>query len=443
MKVSRRNALKVGLSSLAFHTLQASAPTWIARSANALVDCLPQDRILIILQHEGGIDGLNAVIPVEDALYYNARPTLGVPKLSALDIGDGLNRLHPRLPKISQWYMQGEVAVIQRVGYVNPNLSHFVSTDHYEFGTVPGEAPETQGWVSRFYGNACSGAGAPGALDMLAAGRGRVPDAMFGDPTYTPPAVVDAASAELTASNNPTARLSAITAVNSIPTSDPDIDFLQRSENIAEAAVADLMTAALQTPLTAYPSGSLGDGLLLASQIIRAGFDTRIFYVSQGGYDTHANQVDAGDPVNNGDHPDLLGQFDDAVDAFLSEMQLSGNLDRVLIMTFSEFGRRVDENDSLGTDHGAANCSFVFGGLVKGGIFGGQPDLADLQIGNMKHDIDFRSIYAKVIKDWLAAPLTGTFDQNIIDTVVANDLPKLDFLDFVNAVPSKAWRQYQ
>ena len=216
-----------------------------------------------------------------------------------------------------------------------------------------------------------------------------------------------------------------------------EIDFLQRSQSSVEASTQDIAIAGAMPLLVeagAYTTDSLGKGLKLASQIIRAGFGTRIFYVSQDGYDTHANQVNPADPANGGRHAVLMSNFNSSVDAFLREMELSGNLDRVLIMTFSEFGRRVAENGSLGTDHGAANCLFVIGGRVRGGVYGGQPDLnpARLIQGNLRSRIDFRAVYARVIESWFGLPAAPVFGQDAYNTVIS---PQLSQIDLLNTAP--------
>jgi uncharacterized protein (DUF1501 family) len=433
MRISRRNALKVGFSSLAYYSTLATTPIWISGSAHALDTSSGghNDRILVILQQDGGNDGLNTVIPFTDDHYRTARPALGVPLGKQLTI-DALNGFHPRLRRLADRYLdKGQIAVVQNVGYVNPNQSHFSSMDYYEFGMVPGETPPSSGWIARYFEKECAGAEKTNPLAITTAGLGRVPNSFKGIAGYTPPAISQTHTYALRTDSDGAARLAAIHAVNSIATTDPDIEFLQRSENQTEASVHDLQTAAAQATLVPereYSDDTLGRGLKLISQIIRAGFSTRIFYASQSGYDTHGVQVNLRDPLNAGMHPDLLGAFDRSVNAFLAEMEMSGNIDRVLVMTFSEFGRRVKENgsgDQRGTDHGAANCFFLMGGQVRGGIYGGQPDLSDLDKGNVKHKIDFRSLYAKVIEDWLGGKATSIFDAHVYDKLLRPELAQL------------------
>jgi uncharacterized protein (DUF1501 family) len=435
MKTTRREALKLGLSGIACFSIESAVPQWILRSAQVVADCLSPDRILIILQQAGGNDGLNTVIPRTDRVYYDGqtRPNLRIPKGLEIDL-DGLNGLHPRLDKLAGWYRQGTVAIVQNVGYENPDLSHFTSTDYWEFGAAPGDPLPRQGWIARLYDSACAGEVDVDALLAVAAGTsGPTPDALKGMTGYAPPTIGSPDSYDLEASSDRAFRLAAISALNSIFTADPQIEFLQRSQRSVEASTQEIAIAGA-TPLLveagAYTTDSLGKGLKLASQIIRAGFGTRIFYVSQDGYDTHANQVNAADPANGGRHAALLSNLNRSVDAFLREMQLSGNLDRVLIMTFSEFGRRVAENGSLGTDHGTANCLFVIGGQVKGGVYGGQPELNPDRLikGNLRYSIDFRTVYARVIENWFGLPAASVFGQEAYDAVISPQLPDVDLL---------------
>ncbi len=443
MNTTRREALKLGLSGIACFSIESTMPHWVLRLVPAMADCLPPDRILIILQQAGGNDGLNMVIPRTDEIYYDSqtRPNIQIPNGLEINL-DGLNGFHPRLDKLADWYQRGVVGIVQNVGYENPSFSHFTATDYWEFGSVPGTPLPRQGWVARFFDNACAGTDNVDPLLAIAAGTsGGTPDALKGMTGYTPPSIDSPAAYDLQVSSDVALRSAAISALNSIPTLDPQIDFLQRSEQSLEASTLDIAGASAVPLLVedgAYTNNSLGKGLKLASQVIRAGFDTRIFYVSQGGYDTHANEVNPSDPANGGRYAALMSDFNSCVDAFLREMSLSGNLDRVLIMTFSEFGRRVAENGSTGTDHGAANCLFVIGGQVRGGVYGGQPDLAGASLfqGNLRYRIDFRTVYARVIESWLDLQAAPVFGQNAYDTVILPQLAQIDLLKTTSMVRS-------
>lgn len=439
MSMKRRDFLKASLGSMAYFSAAATVPAWVAKSAHALTDLIANDRILVIVQQAGGNDGLNTVIPYTDPFYTGDmwRPNLHITSGFDNTIIDSFNALHPSMIRLKDWWDNGNMAVLQNVGYPNPSLSHFVSTDYWEYGTSPGSQigatlEGTKGWVGRYFDNACAGIPTEeiDPIAMAATGHFSVPKALAGSERYTPPAILDFDFYKIPypgTDDQPGSYFyeygqiiqTYAEIVGNLSTLNPEGDFLQRVYNLATASIADVATASELEPLPGitYPRGQLGDGLDMASRMIRAGLGTRIFYVSQGGYDTHANQFLANDPVAQGDHPRLLGTFDESLDAFLQEMDASGNLDRVLVMTFSEFGRRVGENGSSGTDHGAGNCLFVLGGAVNKGVYGGQPqidpDTVNANNGNLGHEVDFRSVYGRVIRDWLGGDpesIYGTAD---------------------------------
>ena len=436
MHMDRRQFLQASLGSLAYFSAASTVPAWVAKSAGAIAKALPSDRKLIIVQQGGGNDGLNTLIPYQDDLYLGdtLRPNLHI--TSGYHVLDALNALHPRLPRLATWYLDGKMAIVQNVGYPNPSYSHFVSTDYWDRGNSPGSNTQTfQGWISRYFDNACAGMPVESieALSMLAAGTAFIPGTLDGSSLYRPPAVPRFEGYEIRVPNGAQGRhrLDYITALSQVGAVDSATDFLHRTTITAQASIADLETASGMPVINAYPAGSLGVGLDMVSRVIRAGFETPIFYVTQGGYDTHANQFAGGDPAETGDHPALLDTFDRAIDAFLKDMAASGNLDKVLVLTFSEFGRRVSENFSNGTDHGAGNCLFAFGGAVKGGIYGGQPDLTELIQGNLIHSIDFRGVYSRVLRDWLDADpeaIFGTADFTNPDYRIPQSMETAAFL---------------
>jgi uncharacterized protein (DUF1501 family) len=430
MPISRRNFLKSGLSGLTFFTTASSVPLWVSKSAEALCNAHP-DRILVIVQQAGGNDGLNTVIPYTDPIYTGetlvkgkeVRPNLKIlePALTNSMLGDGLNAFHPRLVRLKNWWSNGDVAIVQNVGYPNSSRSHFVATDYWERGMSPGSDSQPQsGWISRYLDNDCSGVD-PNTmypLTMVGAGRPVTPLSLIGEHAYTPPAINKFSDFGFDAPNNSSGdhQLAYIDSINKLGTVDSNIDFVQRTANLVQASMDDLAVAEQVPTIHSYPSGNLGDGLEISSKIIRAGFGTRLFYVHQGGYDTHANQFkDGGNPATTGRHPKLLIEFDKAIDAFMKEMVNSGNDHRVMILTFSEFGRQLIENGSEGTDHGSGNCLFMIGRGLNGGVYGGQPDLVNLERKAIRHTIDFRAVFASVIQDWYQSdpePIFGTQDFN-------------------------------
>lgn len=426
MSMNRRDFLKTGLSGLAYFTTAATVPAWVAKSAQAIT--AGNDRTLVIIQQAGGNDGLNTVIPYTDPVYtgqqlldgQEVRPNLKIlePDLQLTMLNDGLNAFHPKLIRLRDWYMNGNVAVVQNVGYPNPNLSHFTSSKYWEFGASPDSSTGLlQGWAARFFDNNCAGAdpAAVDAMTLLRAGDSSIPDPFKGTTGYVPPAVQRFEKYELEVPRDALGdhQDRYIRVMNSLPTIDSAVDYMQRASNSAIASVDDIQFARTLDDLNQYPDTDLGRGLEIASKVIRAGFQTKIFFVHQSGYDTHANQYES-DPAKNGGHADLLDEFDQSVNAFLSDMESSGNSDRVLVMTFSEFGRRIHENGSKGSDHGVGNNLFLMGGRVNGGVYCGQPDLQDLVKGkNLRHKIDFRAVHSMVIQDWLLmdpVPVFGSQD---------------------------------
>ena len=370
------------------------------------------DTILIILQLAGGNDGLNTVVPFADDAYHRARPGLAVAadKVSRLDDYCGL---HPALHGIARLAGEGHATIVQGVGYPNPNRSHFRSTEIWHTASDASQR-EPYGWLGRFCDAACSGddpgpaiavggqmpqilrsasgsAISIGAPKDFAFHNGMVP------PSEEPDDDADAPEG------------GAVDALfGAMPPEEDLVGFLQRTALDAVASstrVHQIIAKAHVGP--SYPATELGKRLELVARLIGGGLTSRIYYVSLGGFDTHANQ--------KGAHENRLSVFDDAIDAFCTDLRGQGNFDRVMVMTFSEFGRRVAENASGGTDHGAAAPVFLFGGALRGGLFGRHPSLTDLQRGDLVHSTDFRSVYATLLEQWLRTPseqiLGKTFAQ--------------------------------
>jgi len=474
MSMSRREFLTASLSSLAYFSTVSTVPRWLERSAHAAcVNGIPDDRILVLFQMGGGNDGLNTVIPYTDPKYFQTegngglRPNLNIS--NGLELGDGLNALHPKLSRTKDWYDNGNVAILQNIGYPNPNLSHFTGTDFWEYGISPGSAlSPTAGWASRFFDNQCNGAPPDTieALAMMANGISGLPTTLTGSPNYYPPSVKDFDSYEIKApvplpyGDHMRSYIEQLNNL-SVPVNS-ELDFIQRASSLTHASIDDMAIAASVPLINSYPgssaqslpinSDSLGPGLEMVSKIIRAQqFKTQIFFVHQTGYDTHADQFDFNgstpDPANLGSHPVLLDEADASIDAFLKDMDASGDLDRVLLLTFSEFGRRPQENGSLGTDHGTANSLFAFGGQdILGGVYGGQPDLDNLlsgnQGGNLNHAVDFRSVYSIVLRDWLGVDpetIFGATDFSDPAFQIPEGMLDVPFIDTGNYDPDPVW----
>ena len=374
--------------------------------------------ILVVLQLAGGNDGLNTVVPVGDDDYRRARPTLGLRDDQVLKLGQKEKvGLHPSLAGLAKFYEEGGLAVVQGVGYPNPNRSHFRSTEIWATATDENKASST-GWIGRYFDNACGGCDAAAGITL----GSQTPQAFS---AQSPKGVlVEAAGGKrrrLGADGEPEADGSMTMAMDGEVEEGPAggsigdiagpsgkinaLDFLERTEMDVQVTQKEIAAASKRGKNgVPYPGSWLGNQFALISRLIAGGMKTRVYYVSQGGYDTHTGQANA--------HERLLREMGDAVTAFLADLKAQGNLGRVTLMTFSEFGRRVRENASGGTDHGAAAPLFLAGGGIQAGLLGKMPSLAarDLEDGDVKFNVDFRSVYATVLEKHLgvkADPILG------------------------------------
>jgi uncharacterized protein (DUF1501 family) len=372
--------------------------------------------ILVVLQMAGGNDGLNMIVPFADDAYHRARPRLSLPADQILKI-DNYVCLNPKLAGLKSLYDEGHVAIVQGVGYPNPNRSHFRSTEIWQTAS---DADHTlsEGWLGRYFDNCCGGADptvgvAIGEETPQAFAAKNPTGVTFSRPEQFRfrPSEPDGGrmSAEEmlfrqlneTASGEESVAApdgASVGAINGKEKSDlSTLDFLQRTALDAQLSSDKILAIARKSKSTVtYPQGQLAASLNIIARMIGGGLPTRVYYASQGGFDTHAGQINA--------HQRLMTEFNDAVAAFVSDLKQQGNFERVLLMTFSEFGRRVQENANGGTDHGAAAPMFVLGGAIKPGLFGRYPSLTDLDHGDLKFNTDFRSVYGTVLDRWLKAP---------------------------------------
>ena len=369
--------------------------------------------ILVILQMAGGNDGLNTVVPVTNDYYHRARPRIGLAESKVLKLDNDLG-LHHSLTGFKELYDAGRLAIVQGVGYPNPNRSHFRSTEIWQTASDSARF-ERYGWLGRYFDNTCTGcdptigvsigrqmpqafaAAHPTGISLenpqnyrfMAGGRSRPGEMSSTEDSFRKLNQPEAESAE-----NSGGTISAIHGpIRHIGST---LDFLERTALDAQVSSDTIRGIANRVNnLATYPGSQLANSLKLVAKLIGGGLPTRIFYVSQGGYDTHTNQVGAQER--------LLKDLGDSVKAFVEDLKEQGNLPRVLVMTFSEFGRRVTENANGGTDHGAAAPMFVVGDKVKAGLLGQYPSLApaDLFQGDLKYQVDFRSVYAGVLENWL------------------------------------------
>jgi uncharacterized protein (DUF1501 family) len=352
---------------------------------------------------QGGNDGLNCIVPHGDDRYYQVRPSLAVPRSEVLAI-DGRIGFNPQMRSLKTLYDNRMVAIVQSVGYPNPDHSHFRSTEIWQ--TAVPERYEHTGWLGRYLddanlpaGNLFNGVALAQVLpEVLVANRVDVP------------AIAQIRGYGLLGDRNTDERSAYGRVVNDtrLPFSSPYLSHVMEIEDHAQKGSEELpKLLAGYKPAGSYPATPIGRSLSLAAQIIGSRTGTRVIYVQHGSFDTHVSQKATQDR--------LLAEFSDAVKAFYDDLAAHGNDKRVLTMTFSEFGRRIEENGSRGTDHGEASPLFLIGGGVRGGVYGAYPDLSNTSMGNVAFQTDFRSVYATVLERWLGRPsktvLRGSFSQ--------------------------------
>ena len=411
---TRRQFLQNGL---AFVGLGLAMPTFLMRAAqaadpqaagplSAALPPIPGGKILVVIEMSGGNDGLNTVIPYTDLGYAKARPGIGVPERDLVKLTNAVG-LHPNLGALKPLYDKGQLAVVTGVGYPHPNRSHFQSMDVWQTGNPSVDVRERTGWLARYFdkdghfnGNPLSGITLGSALPL----------AMFSD--SVPASVVGGGSDFGFQSSAPDKvqqreALRALYAQGTV--AGTHAEFVRNVGSEAYSSSLALKHALKDYDVRAgtaakYPQSGLASGLQTISKLVTGGVGTRVYYLSLGGFDTHANQPRQ--------HANLLGELAEGLSAFYADLAAQGRANDVVTMTFSEFGRRVKENGSSGTDHGAASVLFLAGGAVKGGIYGDYPSLTDLDDGDLRMHTDFRSVYATLLDKWLQTPSFPVLDGN-------------------------------
>lgn len=387
---SRRTLLK--RSSLI--ALAPTVPGFLARLARA-VETKRDDRVLVVIQLDGGNDGINTVVPYRDEGYAKHRDKLRLPVERLHKLDENL-ALHPSMRAMAELFESRRLAVVEGVGYPNPNRSHDVSMAIWHTARSDASEHKQYGWLGR-------------ALDQLPPTAGSPASMLIGDGAL-PVAVVGRRSAAGSFS-----RLDELAVVgqafqpdNRAGQNASDLEAFVRRSTLDAYATAEAVTAAAarESSKASYPDSQLAQHLAIIARLIEAGLPTRVFYAVHRGYDTHAVQGET--------HARLLGELSGALAAFLNDLKAAGLGERVLVMTFSEFGRRVVENASAGTDHGTAAPMFLAGAAVKPGVFGTTPSLLNLENGDLKMTVDFRRVYAGILGGWLAVQpnsvLAGNFE---------------------------------
>ena len=360
---------------------------------------LAENKVLVILQLSGGNDGLNTVIPVRNDIYYRERPALGIQREKTLQLtGDA--GLHPELTGFKALYDEGNLAILNNVGYPNPDRSHFRSMDIWQSASASSEFKNT-GWLGRWLDEQCEQCDKPTqALEIddtlsLALSGERMKGIALKDPARLYKDCQDPFFRQiLQAGNKPLA-------------GDSGSYLYQVLAETISGAGYIFEQSKLHSGNTVYPNSEIGKNLKTIASLICSDINTRVYYLSLGSFDTHVNQEDR--------QRKLFSEMNEAVQSFVSDLKSNHRFDQVLMMTFSEFGRRVSQNASGGTDHGTANNMFLIGGgLKKAGLLNDMPDLSSLSEGDLQYLLDFKNVYATVLKKWLGADdgkiLGGTFD---------------------------------
>lgn len=364
----------------------------------------PGNKVLVILQLSGGNDGLNTVIPVRNDIYYSSRPRLGITRDKALLLNDEVG-LNPALTGLKELYDNGNLGILNSVGYPNPDRSHFRSMDIWHSASNSNEYVNT-GWIGRYLDAQCAGCDKPTqALEIddvlsLSMKGEQVKGLAMKDPrrlfnTSNEKFFKDVAAAHRAAHD------------------EQPVDYLYKTMAETLSSADYIFKQSRQHPTSLeYPNTETGKSLKTIASLIFSDINTKVYYLSLGSFDTHVAQ--------DGQQKRLFGEMNAAINAFVKDLKANNRFQDVLLMTFSEFGRRVQQNASGGTDHGTANnMFFVSGGLKQQGILNPLPNLSDLQEGDLKHTVDFKNVYATVLNKWLSAD-----DKKILGK-------KLDYLSFL------------
>ena len=344
-------------------------------------------KILVVIQLSGGNDGLNTIVPFRNDLYYSGRPSLNIPAAEVLKLSDDLG-LHPAMEGLQELFEAGHASIINSVGYPNPDRSHFRSMDIWHTASDSDEYLSS-GWLGRYLDNQCKGCDTPHtALELDESLSLALKGAQ-----HTGFAMTNVEQLQKTTQNAFLQNL----GNQGVHQEQEQVAYLYKTMIETQQSASYLYEQSkVHSSKTTYPLSEFGKNLKQVAELITADTDTRIYYVSLSGFDTHAMQKNV--------QQRLLKQYADGVYAFVQDLKQHGLFNDVMILTFSEFGRRVKQNGSGGTDHGTANNVFLLNGnLKKPGFYNAAPNLKDLDDGDLKYEIDFRSIYATLLEQWLDA----------------------------------------
>ena len=407
MDLSRRLFIRNGVATVTFGIAAPSFLTAIAEAQGI------RTRNLVVVYLGGGNDSLNTLVSYRDPAYYSRRPSIAVPAGQVLQVGsDAAGQalgLHPRLGGLHNIFNEGRLALIQRTGYANSSRSHFEASDIW--GTATPQASTGSGWLGRYLDVL------PRPVDALAAWNttGETPRALISGTTGVP-AIPNASTYTYASPNRGAAatqeRAAAQTMASNPASGRPHLAFVNSTALGAIATLDRVALATSYTPTVAYPNGGFADALQTVAGAIVRGIGSRVFWLQTGGYDTHAGQGGGG----GGDYANLMGTLGDGLWAFYSDIRNQGLVGDTTVIVFSEFGRRISENGSAGTDHGAAGVMMALGGSVRGGLHGTAPSLSpghptlENNSGDVRYETDFRSVYATLLERWLgvsSVPILG------------------------------------
>lgn len=358
----------------------------------------PGNKVTVIIQLSGGNDGLNTVIPYRNDLYYSNRPKLGIQRNAALALTDEAG-LHPSLTAFKELYDEGSLGIFNSVGYPNPDKSHFRSMDIWHTASDSRDYWNT-GWVGRYLDAQCRGCDKPTqALEIddvlsLALKGDQIKGIAVEDPRRLYTSSQERYFKEILSQQHKSEH-------------EQPVDYLYKTMAETISSADYIFKQSKQRPSAeSYPNSELGKGLKTIASLIFSEINTKVYYISLGSFDTHINQ--------EGQQKRLFTELNDAVKAFVKDLKANNRFDDVLLFTFSEFGRRVAQNASNGTDHGKANnMFFIGGGLKEQGIYNSLPDLTKLDDGDVKFQLDFKQIYATVLEKWLQADAASILKQTV------------------------------
>jgi uncharacterized protein (DUF1501 family) len=395
MSISRRSLLKNGAAVVA---VGLAVPPWLSKmvwadngAAMNFHKDVPDDRILVVVQLTGGNDGLNTVIPYSNSSYLTNRPNIGVADSQVIQLTDSIG-LNPAMTGMKQLWDNKQLAIVQGVGYPNPNRSHFRSMEIWQ--TAEPDTMGTEGWIGRYLDAIRDGRASP----LTGINIGTEADPALSSAHAAVPTIQGLANFGVIYPSTPDgdARSAVLRQLQTAASGTPYGAFFQQTgtELYESADKIRIATAGYHSTVT-YGTDGFGKGMQEIATLISADMGTKVYYISFNGFDTHTNQVKR--------QPLLLGQLADGLNSFMQDMAAQGKQDKVMVMCFSEFGRRVHENAGGGTDHGTASEMFIVGSGVQSGLYGAYPSLTDLDQGDLKFNTDFRSVYATVLDRWMGA----------------------------------------